>query len=150
MRVIHALFNAILIIALVMIGFTLYEDFRVNYYYTETKCLITKNSYIKTTHEKYRSMVQVSYLVNDASYSKWISASRVNPDLDTEVLAKARLNQYPINSSVVCWFDPAHPAKVTLEKGYNSKAVQTMVIIILWFLWSTIGMKMLIRARRKK
>jgi hypothetical protein len=126
------------VVILGMITFYFYQDIRVNHTFQQTSCTITNLKTVRydrsvfSRHSTYAPLVQVAYEVNNMQYMNWTTASRIHPTVSLYYISEEVLKHYNINSNITCWYDPANPNIVYLEKGYH--VLDALVVGVMLFI----------------
>ena len=105
-------------------------EWRINHYFIESRCTILAKGLARTTVEDppgavvahWRPCLKVRYRAGDTIREAW-SRSSTADNLPDRAAALGRLARWKIGTEVPCWYDPAAPDTVVLERGYN------------WWLW---------------
>ncbi len=129
------LFHAVLVAAGLVFGALLVTgvavpEWRINHDFIAAPCRIVAHGLVRRAVEEHPGSVLVSWhpclLVRyDAAGAQHESWCRPAPDAGTadRAAAIATLGDWPLGSELPCWFDPAHPGTVVLQRGFN------------WWMW---------------
>lgn len=105
-------------------------EWRINHEFRETTGTILAKGLAKTTVAdppatvitNWRPCLLVRYSANGVMHESWSHSTTATNTSDREV-ALRRLSDWALGTEVVCWYDPASPTMVVLQRGYN------------WWLW---------------
>ncbi len=105
-------------------------EWRINHEFRETTGTILAKGLAKTTMADppatvithWRPCLLVRYSVNGVVHESWSQGPTATTTSDREV-ALRRLAGWTLGDETVCWYDPAAPKTVVLQRGYN------------WWLW---------------
>ena len=129
------LFHATLLVAGLCFGGLLLSgvaapEWRINHEFRESTCTILAKGLAKTTIAdppatvitNWRPCLLVRYSVNGVVHESWSQGPTATNTADRE-LALGRLSAWTLGAETVCWYDPAFPQTVVLQRGYS------------WWLW---------------
>ena len=105
-------------------------EWRINNDFVGTRCTILAKGLARTTLEDppgavsthWRPCVRVRYSVDGVRRESWSSGSSSDNSTD-RAMALESLSRWQLGSECPCWYDPAAPGMVVLERGYS------------WWLW---------------
>jgi hypothetical protein len=127
----EGVFYGVLLIAGLVFGGLLLSgvavpEWRINHDFVETRGTIVGTGLAKRTVEDppgsfattWQPCLRVRYVVGSAVREGWSRPLSPDATADREA-ALGRLSAWPLNVEVRCWYDPADPGSVVLERGYN-------------------------------
>ena len=107
-------------------------EWRVNHEFLETPCTIIGKGLARYASQeadsagsftnKWQPCLRLRYRVAGALHESWSTALPRSSRAD-QPTAIAQLAAWRLNDELTCWYDPADPNSVVLERGYN------------WWLW---------------
>jgi hypothetical protein len=105
-------------------------EWRINHAFLESQCTILAKGLARTTVADppaavittWRPCLRVRYVANGSVYESWSDGPSTENTPDREA-ALRRLAAWTLGSEAACWYDPAAPQTVVLQRGYN------------WWLW---------------
>jgi len=105
-------------------------EWRINHEFRESTCTILAKGLAKTTVAdlpatvitNWRPCLLVRYSANGVMQESWSLSPTAMSTSDREV-ALRRLSGWTLGAETICWYDPAAPQTVVLQRGYN------------WWLW---------------
>ncbi len=126
----EATFHAVLVVgglvfAALLVSGVAVPQWRINHDFLPTRCRVRATGLVRRTIEDppgafsttYRPALLVRYEADGRSFESW-SPSRTAAESD-RATAAARLAGWRIGTEVPGWYDPADPATVVLERGYD-------------------------------
>ena len=105
-------------------------EWRINHDYLEATCTILAKGVARTSLEDppgstvttWEPRLRVRYVAGGRVREAWSQGSHTQTTTDREA-AIAKLAAWRLGGEAACWYDPASPETVVLERGYN------------WWLW---------------
>lgn len=129
------LFHGMLLLAGIFFGGLLVSgvaapEWRINHDYVESDCTVLAKGLARATLEDppgsvsttWQPRLRVRYSAGGRICEAWSQAASTQATADREA-AIAKLEAWKLGSRTKCWYDPASPETVVLERGYN------------WWLW---------------
>jgi hypothetical protein len=130
------LFHAALVAAGLVFGALLISgvavpEWRINRDYLATTCHVVGQGLVRRSVEDppgsvtvtWRPSLLVHYEAAGATRESWSSSDPAVGTAD-RATAAAALTQWPLGADVPGWFDPAHPERIVLQRGFS------------WWLWA--------------
>jgi len=120
-----ALVAAGLLFATLLVSGVAVPEWRINHDFLPTRCVVIGHGLVRRTVEDppgsftstWRPALLVRYRAEGREYESW-SPSRGGGTADRGAAA-AQLTALPLESALPGWYDPADPATVVLERGFN-------------------------------
>jgi hypothetical protein len=105
-------------------------EWRINHEFQESRCTILAKGLARTTVSdpppavivSWRPCLRVRYMANGSVHESWSQGASTENTPDREA-ALRRLAVWKLGDEATCWYDPAAPQTVVLQRGYN------------WWLW---------------
>ena len=105
-------------------------EWRINHDYLESQCTILAKGLARMTFEDppgavntlWQPRLRVRYTAGERIHEAWTKGTSTQATSD-RAAALARLSAWHLGDRARCWYDPASPETVVLERGYN------------WWLW---------------
>jgi len=105
-------------------------EWRINHEFLESRCTILAKGLARTTVADppasvittWRPCLRVRYVANGIVRESWSDGPSTENTPDREAALRS-LTAWKLGSESACWYDPANPQTVVLQRGYN------------WWLW---------------
>jgi|GEM_PF-7077543 len=123
-----------LVFVFIAFYYLVWPQIQVNYFYKTTQCLIlSKQLQPLSKHVKnsgFQARFLAFYEVNNKIYNSWandiLNTIYTNPDA-----YQAVADQFKTGDYYMCWYDPKHPEKLVLKRGWDHMSIIFFVLTLI-------------------
>jgi Protein of unknown function (DUF3592) len=105
-----------------IVGGMVVPEWRANHKYLPNTCVVlgkrVASEYFDDQGTLHRPEIQIRYEVNGRKYEVW-AYTAVNPYSSGSAGKDAIISQFRVGATYPCWYDPQHPGRAVLVRGYT-------------------------------